>query len=123
MALIRNLADAEHQPVTAAGAEKCRMAVMVGKADGAPHFAVREIVVDPTGVTPRHSHDYEHEVVVLDGAGTFFFDGEERTLKPGDVVYVPAGHEHQFRADKESALRFLCMTPTASNCGESIPGT
>lgn len=120
--LIRNLAEAEHAPVNVAGARNCSMAVMVGKADGAPHFAVRQIVVDRQGATPQHSHDYEHEVVILEGRGTLYFDGREHEIKPGDVVYVPAGHEHQFRAGDEP-IKFLCVTPTSSNCGEAIPGT
>lgn len=121
--LIRNLEDAELVPVETSGAHGCSMAVMVGQADGAPHFAVREIIIDPAGATPHHSHDYEHEVVILDGVGTLFFNGEEKPLRSGDVVFVPAGHEHQFRADRSHSLRFLCVTPTRSDGGSCIPGT
>jgi len=121
--LIRNLSDAEHSPVEAPGVKGCAMAVMIGKDDGAPHFAVRQITVEPAGATPHHQHDYEHEVVVLEGSGTVWFDGEERSIKPGDVVFVPAGHVHQFRAAADEPMRFLCVTPTHSVSGESIPGT
>ncbi len=121
--LIRNLSEAQSTPVEVSGADRCSMAVMVGKEDGAPNFAIRQIVVEPAGCTPRHSHDYEHEVVVLEGNGEVFFEGQERPIKPGDVVYVPAGQEHQFRATGKTPMRFLCVTPIHSACGQSIPGT
>ncbi len=123
MPVIRNIYKAATDPVTAGGATGCAMAVLIGKQDGAPNFAVRHITVEPGGSTPHHSHDYEHEVVVLDGAGFVLFDGEETAIAPGDVVFVPAEHEHRFRAAADKPMRFLCVTPTHSNCGESVPGT
>lgn len=121
--LIRNLSDAPSTGVEASGADHCSMAVMVGKEDGAPNFAIRQIVVEPAGCTPRHSHDYEHEVVVLEGCGKVYCQGEEHQINPGDVVFVPAGQEHQFRATGKTPMRFLCVTPTHSACGQSVPGT
>jgi len=104
------------------GAEGVRMAIMVGRADGAPTFSLRQFRVDAGGHTPRHAHDYEHTVVVVGGEGTVFLDGEERALRLGDVVYVPAGSDHQFRAGG-AGLRFLCTSPVTRPCGEPTPGT
>jgi len=120
--LIRHIDEVERRPVDMEGAEDVTMAMMVGRADGAPTFALRQFVVAPGGHTPRHSHDYEHEVFVVSGRGTVLLEGAERPLKAGDVVFVPADEEHQFKAAGEP-LRFLCLVPVTRNCGDATPGS
>lgn len=120
--LIRNINEVEETPVRIEGVEGARMAVMIGRADGAPNFALRSFRIDAGGHSPRHSHDYEHEVYIVDGSGDVLLDGDFRALNPGDVVFVPANHEHQFRAGDEG-LRFLCLVPVARDCGDPTPGS
>lgn len=120
--LIRNINEIPTKPVEMPGVSGASMAVMVGRADGAPNFALRHFRVDPRGHTPRHSHDYEHEVFIVEGAGTVFLDGRENPVRGGDVVYVPANEEHQFKAS-DAGLRFLCLVPVTRNCGEVTPGS
>lgn len=121
--LIRNIDEVERREAPVAGAERVSMAIMVGRADGAPHFSMRQFVVEPGGHTPRHSHDYEHEVYVVSGRGTVLLGGQERAVRAGDVIYVPADAEHQFRASGGDALRFLCLVPVERNCGGETPGS
>ncbi len=120
--LIRNIDEVEDAPVDMDGVQGVRMAVMVGRADGAPNFALRSFRVEPEGHAPRHAHDYEHEVFVVAGDGTVLLEGAPRPIRAGDVVYVPAGEEHQFRAGG-AGLRFLCLVPVQRDCGEPTPGT
>lgn len=120
--LIRNLSEAATKPVDMAGVQGVKMAVMVGREDRAPNFALRQFVVDPGGHSPRHSHDYEHEVYIVSGGGTVLLDGAERPIREGDVVYVPADHEHQFKAGN-TGMKFLCLIPMSRNCGEATPGS
>jgi quercetin dioxygenase-like cupin family protein len=129
--LIRNINQAERKPVQMDGVKGVTMAVMVGRSDGAPNFALRQFAVEPGGHTPKHSHDYEHEVYVVEGSGTVLLDGAERPIRAGDVIYVPADHEHQFKAAASPvagsgngpALRFLCLVPVTRNCGDATPGS
>jgi quercetin dioxygenase-like cupin family protein len=122
--LIRNIRDAARTRVEMAGVSGVTMAVMLGREHGAPHFALRQFVVEPGGHSPRHSHDYEHEVYVVEGSGTVLLNGKENEIKAGDVVYVPADHEHQFRArDDGAGLTFLCLVPVTRNCGDPTPGS
>lgn len=125
--LIRNINDSEMTPVTMPGVQGATMAMMVGRADGAPNFALRQFKVEPGGFTPRHSHDYEHEVVILEGSGTVLLEGQERPIRAGDIIYVPAEQEHQFKAapggTPTAGLRFLCLVPVTRNCGEATPGS
>jgi quercetin dioxygenase-like cupin family protein len=126
--LIRNLDQAPLKPVDMAGVKGVQMAVMVGRDDGAPNFALRQFRVEPGGHSPRHSHDYEHEVYIVSGSGTVLLNGQEQPIKAGDVVYVPADQEHQFRAadsrgDQPGGLQFLCLVPVTRNCGDPTPGS
>ncbi|MEC9372249.1 MAG: cupin domain-containing protein [Planctomycetota bacterium] len=121
--VIRNIDQTEAKPVDMPGADRVSMAMMVGREDGAPNFSLRQFRVEPGGHTPRHSHDYEHEVVILGGRGTVLLYGEPRPIKPGDVIFVPPDHEHQFQADPVEGLRFLCLVPVTRNCGEATPGS
>ncbi len=120
--LIRNINDVPMAPVSMPGVNGATMAIMVGREDGAPNFALRQFKVEPKGNTPRHSHDYEHEVFIVEGGGTVLLEGAERPVKSGDVVYVPADHEHQFKAG-DTGLRFLCLVPVHRNCGDPTPGS
>ncbi|MCA9297882.1 MAG: cupin domain-containing protein [Phycisphaerales bacterium] len=121
--LIRNIDDAALKPIELDGVQNAKMAIMVGREDGAPTFALRQIRVDAGGHTPKHSHDYEHEVYVVGGAGTVLLEGAEHPIKSGDVIYVPADEVHQFRAAEADELRFLCLVPVSRNCGEVTPGS
>ncbi|MFM9994218.1 MAG: cupin domain-containing protein [Phycisphaerales bacterium] len=120
--LIRNLNDSARKPVQMDGVKGVTMAVMVGREDGASNFALRQFVVEPGGHSPRHSHDYEHEVFIVAGGGTVLLNGREQPIKGGDVVYVPADHEHQFRASA-GGMTFLCLVPVTRNCGDPTPGS
>lgn len=121
--LIRNIDDCQKSPVEMEGASGAAMAMMVGRDDGAPTFAMRSFEVVAGGHTPEHSHDYEHEVYIVGGSGTVLLEGEHRPIRGGDVIYVPADEVHQFRASNRESLRFLCMVPVSRNCGDPTPGS
>ena len=79
-----------------------------------PTFAMREFEVAPGGYTPRHSHDYEHEVFVLEGDGVVFEGNEQHKFKAGDVIFVEPNEVHQFRNAGQSPMRFLCLIPNSA---------
>lgn len=106
--------EVEQQPVDMEGAEGCRVRWLVGQKQGAPNFAMRQFEVAPGGHTPKHSHDYEHEVFVLEGNG-LVVDGEtERPLQAGDVIFVEPNDVHQFRNTGDAPMKFLCMVPNSA---------
>ena len=127
--MIRPLALADAQPVQMDGVKGVSMAVMLGRAHGMPHFAIRQFIVEPGGHSPHHSHDYEHEVYIVAGSGTVTLGGREHPVRAGDVVYVPADEMHQFRASGKGpgnapgGMTFLCMVPVDRNCGDPTPGS
>ena len=116
--LIRRAEQMTGQPVEMDGVKGVSMRLMVGRADGAPTFSMRHFTVEPGGHTPRHSHNYEHEVYVVDGAGRVEHDGELQDIRAGDVLYVEPNVVHQFVNTSAEPLRFLCLVPTSFDCGQ-----
>ncbi len=104
-------------PVLAEGAKGARMRVLIGPEDGAANFHMRHFEVEPNGCTPRHSHDYEHEVLVLRGSGTAHSPEGDRPFKAGDVIYVPPGERHQFCNTGSEPCEFICLIPAPRDCG------
>ena len=96
------------------GAAGCRVRWLIGESDKAPNFAMREFEVAPGGHTPKHFHDYEHEVYVLAGRGTIIDGDHERPLNTGDVVFVAPNDVHQFRNTGSEPMRFLCLIPNSA---------
>ena len=120
---VRRAAEMDGQPVQMAGAEAVQMRLLLGRADGAPTFAMRHFTVSAGGHTPHHSHNYEHGIWIVGGRGSVEVNGEVREISAGDSLYVPANAEHQFRADQGAELTFLCMVPTTFDCGKPTPGS
>jgi quercetin dioxygenase-like cupin family protein len=100
--------------VTMDGAAGCRVRWLIAEVDQAPNFAMREFEVAPGGHTPKHVHDYEHEVYVLAGQGVIAGGEHDQPLWPGSVVYVAPNKVHQFRNTGPEPLRFLCLIPNSA---------
>lgn len=101
------------EPVDMEGAHGCSVRWLIGDADGAPNFAMRQFEVAAGGYTPRHTHPYEHEVFVLQGEGVVYEGDTEHPLRTGDVVYVKPDEVHQFRNTSDAPMKFLCLIPNA----------
>lgn len=115
--LIRRAEEVAGQPMRMDGVEGVTMRLMVGRSDGAPNFAMRHFTVQPGGHTPHHSHNYEHEIVILEGEGRAENEGEFHEIAAGDVLFVKPNAVHQFVNTGEQPLKFLCMVPVTFDCG------
>ncbi len=85
--------------------------VLIGKADGAPNFCMRLFEVGKGGFAPRHSHEWEHEIFVLEGDGEVLIGDTWHPLSQGSVVFVPGNLEHQLKNTGDGTLRFICLVP------------
>ena len=84
---------------------------LISDKDKAPNFAMRLFEVAPRGYSPLHTHNWEHEVFILEGEGVAT-DGENETqIKSGTVVYVAPEEKHQFKNTGSKTLKFLCLIP------------
>jgi len=84
---------------------------LVTKEMGAPHFAMRMFEVAPDGHTPLHTHEWEHEVFIVEGGGIVVSESGEQEINTGDVIFMPGNEEHQFRNTKDKTMKFLCLIP------------
>ena len=111
---VNNVKAVPAKPVDMEGAAGCKVRWLLSQSDGTPTFAMREFEVAPGGYTPRHSHDYEHEVFVLSGDGVVFEGDQQHKLSAGDVVFVQPNEVHQFRNTGAQPMRFLCLIPNSA---------
>ncbi len=103
-------AQVEARPV--ARARGASMAVLVGPPQGAPNFVTRRFSLAPGGRIPEHRHPaIEHEQVVTRGAMVLTLDGEPRTVRAGDAVFIPAGCAHAYENRGAEACEFICVIP------------
>jgi quercetin dioxygenase-like cupin family protein len=93
------------------GTFKLQVRWLITKDAGAPNFAMRLFEMKPGGYSPLHSHDWEHEVFILEGEGVVVGGSEQRQLKPGDAVFIPPNEKHQFRNTGKKLVKFLCIVP------------
>ncbi|MDQ8204094.1 cupin domain-containing protein [Pelagicoccus sp. SDUM812003] len=104
-----------------AGAGTCR-SVMISS-EQAPHFALRRFVMEPGGGMPLHTNTVEHEQYILKGSAEVVIGETVYQISEGDVVYIPAGVPHSYKADAEKGFEFLCMVPNKQDVIEIVePG-
>ncbi len=113
---VQSIDSHQQNQVEMDGATGARMRMLIGPAENARNFHMRHFEVAPGGHTPHHQHDYEHEIVVLKGAGAAKSEQGERTFKAGDVIWVPANEMHQFRNTGDGPLEFICLIPAPQDC-------
>jgi quercetin dioxygenase-like cupin family protein len=63
--------------------------VVIGKNDGAHNFCMRIFDISPGGNTPKHVHDWEHEMFVHAGEGEIYGNGQWHPVKSGNVLFIP----------------------------------
>jgi quercetin dioxygenase-like cupin family protein len=96
------------------GAKDTEIRWLISKDDGAENFSMRIFEIQPGGHTPLHTHPHEHEIFVVEGEGTFVFEGKEHQFEKDYVIFVPGGSEHRFKNTGDSLLRMLCLIPASA---------
>jgi quercetin dioxygenase-like cupin family protein len=117
---VRSPDEVTAQAMTMPGATGVTMRLMVSAQDGAPNFAMRLFEVQPGGHTPLHQHNYEHEVMIVEGEADVATGpkGEQfKRVRAGHAVFISANELHQFRNASQRPLKFMCMVPTTFDCG------
>jgi quercetin dioxygenase-like cupin family protein len=76
-----------------------------------PHFAMRRFTMQPGGSMPCHTNAVEHEQYVLRGRARIGIDGVVYEVRPGSVVFIPAGAPHWYENIGTEPFVFLCLVP------------
>ncbi|MCL6003546.1 MAG: cupin domain-containing protein [Thermoplasmatales archaeon] len=77
--------------------------------DGAENFSMRLITVPMGKSTPSHSHDYEHEIFILEGKGRAELDGKEIPVEKESFLFIPGGVKHTIVA--KDNMKMICVVP------------
>lgn len=88
--------------------------VMIGKEDGAKKFCMRVFEMGRDGYSPKHTHDWEHEVFVHGGNGEVLIEDKWYPVSAGSAIFVPPSIEHQFRNTSEKKFIFICLIPSGA---------
>lgn len=82
--------------------------LLFGEETGLP-CDLRYFEVGPDGHSTLERHAHPHAVLVLHGRGRALVGKSLFALRPHDLVRVPPWTWHQFRADADAPLGFLCL--------------
>ena len=84
--------------------------VLIGP-DVGPNFALRRFIMEPGGGMPKHTNTVEHEQYVLRGSATIGVGADVAEVRAGNVVFIPAGTPHWYKAHGNEPFEFLCIVP------------
>ena len=96
------------QPVKAG--QSTLFQVLIGPDEG-PNFALRRFTMQPGGGMPAHTNAVEHEQYVLRGRARVGIGDRVFEVQKDDVVFIPAGVPHWYRAEGDEPFVFLCVVP------------
>ncbi len=105
---VKHAADLAAEKV-AAGKGTSRQVLI--SADEGPNFAMRRFRMEPGGGMPNHTNTVEHEQYVLAGRAKIGLGDRVLEVQKDDVVFIPAGVPHWYRAEGDEAFEFLCIVP------------
>lgn len=85
--------------------------VAIGPKDGATNFAMRVMELEAGKSSPFHTHDWEHEVYILEGEGKVISDGNSAMIKKDSIVFIPPNEKHYFINTGREVLNYICVVP------------
>jgi quercetin dioxygenase-like cupin family protein len=75
-------------------------------------FSILEVRMRQGVGTPLHRHDEDEETfIVLEGTMAFLAAGKRVDAGPGEIVYLPGGEIHAWRAESALARFLIIATP------------
>ena len=79
------------------GSNKLSVRWLITEEIGAENFAMRLFEMEAGGNSPLHSHNWEHEVFILEGEGVVVDGEDEKKFKEGDAIFIPSNEKHQLK--------------------------
>lgn len=70
---------------------------------------LRYFEVEPGGYSSLERHEHVHLVMILRGAGQVLLGDNIHSIGENDVITIPPKTWHQFQANGEFPLGFLCL--------------
>lgn len=109
---IKKINDVKKHLVKQEGVKDTYIQILINEDNaGAENFAMRRFTVKPAGVIGLHSHDWEHEIFILQGQG-IIEDGESKIeVEKDTAIYIPPNVKHSYKNTGREDLVFLCLIP------------
>ncbi len=82
------------------------MQTVVGE-DLSKRFLIRQVNFARGIRNKFHSHSIEQVLIITEGKGIVATEKEERTVVPGDIVFIAAGEKHWHGATKDSTFSHI----------------
>ena len=82
---------------------------LLGREYSALNFETRFFELQPGGYSSLEYHIHPHTVIVIQGKGRVILEDSITEIAPHDVVYVAPEAIHQFLADEQQGLGFICI--------------
>ncbi len=111
---VMHYSEIESKKFEADGVKGVTGRVVIGEADGAENFCMRIFKLEAGGFSPRHSHEWEHEIFVHSGNGEVFRDGGWTPVTAGNIIFIPGNEEHQIRNNGSDTFVFVCLIPSGA---------
>ena len=73
------------------------------------NIQTRYFEIQSGGYSSLELHRHPHSVVIIRGSGTLVLENELHDLDLHDVIYISPETIHQFHADKNEELGFICV--------------
>lgn len=109
--IVKEYDEVEKSEIKMRGVKGTSIMWLIGEGSGAPNFYLRLFEIEPGGNTPYHTHQWEHEVFVLEGNGVINTEEQSIPIKKWSFALVLPNEEHQFKNTGNVLLKFLCIIP------------
>ena len=93
------------------GSTKLKVWWLITKETGAENFAMRLFEMESGGHSPLHSHNWEHEIFILEVTGLVVGGQEEKEFKARDAIFIPPNEKHQLKNNSKKTCKILCLIP------------
>jgi quercetin dioxygenase-like cupin family protein len=108
---INHFSEIEETPVHDPDVAGVSRRVLISAADNAPNFTMRLFHVEPGGYTYHHSHDFEHEIFIIEGEGEAINKYGSKPFQAGYAIFVEPNEVHQLKNTGKTQMSFLCLVP------------
>jgi quercetin dioxygenase-like cupin family protein len=108
MSVVKPSRDLPMDPVGAGRGTFHQVLTLRGSGQG---FHMRRFVMEPGGGMPLHRNAVEHQQYVLQGQARVTVGDRVHEVEKGDVLHIPAGTPHAYKAQGDEPFEFLCVVP------------
>ena len=99
----------EYEEYSSSDAEGVFRNRLLNEDNSSKRFALRTFIIKPGGYTPKHTHEQEHGVYIMEGNVKVLVDDKLLNLVAGDVIHIGSNELHQFTNDGSVDVKFLCV--------------